>query len=217
MIRSKGRGVTLVELLIALALAGLLLTLIGGLLASARAAESSLGGSVEPRAALGLAAELVREEISLSGHLPYGSTAAEVGDMDTSVDLQSAALVVTANGGASDSGDAIRVWFVDDRLASGPVIRDLSFSTAVDSRGEAQLYRRSGVSSARQPLVAGIASLRVGAYLDASGLQVVGPALAGAAPLSEVRGVVLELFAPTGENRTVLIELPSRPTLRFEP
>ena len=212
----RPRGVTLLELLIAMAMAALVLALLGGMLASARSADGALSQHAEPRAALALAAELLREEIGLAGYEPYDEpTLAGTAPDPPAAPAVPAAAALPVGGAASDD-QTIRVAFIDPRLAGGPVTRDLSFSTDIDSRGEAQLYRRSGTSS-RQPLVSGISALRVASYVDALGVQPLQAGAAGVEQLSGVRALVVELTAPTGESRRLLVELPSRPSLRVEP
>src|SRR5690606_11725584 len=153
---SDARGVTLIELLVAMAIGSMLLIAVAGLLSSARAGEGALSRSVEPSQALQLAAELLREELGMAGFIPFppGST--------PTLPTGTARVRVKDNGGGA--GHSLGIGFIDDRLASGPVLRDLSFSTGVDGRGDAQLYRRAA-SGTRQPLVEGIASLRLAAFV----------------------------------------------------
>ena len=166
--RSGGRtsGVTLVELLVALAVAALILTAAGGLLSTARAGERTLSDTVEPRRALELAAELLREEIALAGFEPWQPAAAG-GDPLPDAGPGLARIVVT---GAASATQEIGLAFIDDRLPTGFVVRQLDYSADLDGRGVAQLYRRSGPSS-RQPVVEGVSQLEVTGYLDAGGLH----------------------------------------------
>lgn len=205
-------GVTLVELLVAMAIGALVLAAAAGLLSTARAGESTLTRGVQPRQALDLAAELLREEIALAAFVPWEPAGPDVGT-GTALPTGAGDLLVSAAGSASQT---VHIAFLDDRLATGPVARDLSFSAGRDGRGVAQLYRRSG-SSSRQPLVEGIARIGVEGYVDAGGLHELAAPVSSAAAYPAIWAVVLELATPTGEARRLLVELPSRPRLVVEP
>ncbi|HZJ08827.1 MAG TPA: prepilin-type N-terminal cleavage/methylation domain-containing protein [Trueperaceae bacterium] len=205
----RSLGVTLLELLVAMAIASLVMISLAGLLATARAGDRALTRDVEPRQALALGAELLREELGMAAFTPY-LPAAESG-VDLSPPLSN--VVVS---GASSAAHEVRVSFVDDRLATGLISRDLEFSTGVDGRGEAQLYRRS-YGSPRQPLVAGIASLKVRAVIDGAGVHELAAISEGTLNYPAAWALLLELAAPTSETRTFLVELPSRPGLVIEP
>lgn len=209
--RSRDSGLTLIELLVAMSVAALILLLVGSMLASARAAEGGLTTGVEPRAALDLAAELLRKEVTMAGFVPFAGERPEPTDAGSGAPGFALALVRTASG-----QEELKVTFVDDRLASGPLPREFGFSSAYDSRGEAQLYRRSG-DSPRQPLVAGVSSFEVRAYLDDYGFHELAAAPSGELLVESLRGLVLRLGTPSGEHRAVLVDLPSRPGLRFTP
>lgn len=195
--RSMARvGFTLVELLVAMAIAALLLGLVASLLGSARAASSAEESATEPRRVLALASELLSEEIGLAGHRPW--RVVEAGAVDA----------VTVSAGPA--GHAIRVRFIDDRLAGPAMERDVTFEADLDSSGEPQLYR-SGSGSVRQPLVGGVTSLHVESIVTSAG-ETVAP-VAGQAHLQS-RGLVVRLATEVGEERTVVIRLPARPTVQ---
>jgi len=195
----RPEGLTLVEVLVALAVASLLLAVVSAVLGSARAAGAAEERAVEPWRALDLAAELLAEEVGLAGHEPYGL---QDGATEPAVVVR---LVAT--------GHALGVAFVDDRLAGPAVVRSLRFEAGTDPRGEHQLYRASGGGS-RQPLIEGVASLAVEAVVDAAG------ALAQPAPgraFPSARALVLRLSAPSGEERVAVVPLGARPDVMVEP
>lgn len=200
--RRGGRGsvgLTLVEALVALAVASLLLAAVGGVLGSARAAGDAEERATLPWRALDLAAELLEEEVGLAGHEPYGLAAP----------VASPALVVRS----SPAGHELDVAFVDDRLSGPAVDRRLTFEAGVDSRGTPQLYRASGAGS-RQPLVEGVAELAVEGVVDGAGLL---RAPAPGTSFPEARAVVLRLAAPGGEQRVAVVLLGARPTVEVAP
>lgn len=191
---------------------------VAGLLSTARAGERGLTRGVGPGQALELAAELLREELGLAAFVPYVDDPGSDGAGSAGGGATGGSTPATGNvvvGGAGAASNTFRVAYVDDRLATGPITRDLTFSTGIDGRGEAQLYRRSAGGS-RQPLVAGIAKIRLTAYIDDSGLHSVASS-AGGASVPAAWALLVEISAPTNDVRTLLIELPSRPGLVIEP
>ena len=201
-------GVTLVELLVALAIAALVMLVAGALLSTARAGERVLNDGVDPQRALELAAELLREELSLAGFVPWQPT----GDGEPAPHGADVERIVVS--GAGTPSQEVALAFVDDRLASGPLLRRFGYSADRDGRGLPQLYRRSGDSS-RQPVVQGVAQLQVTGYADANGLHpIAGPV---DAEVEAAWALTLELSAATGETRALLVELPSRPSLVVVP
>lgn len=205
-------GVTLVELLAAIAIGVLVLLAASSLLSSARAGERVLNDVVEPAGALELAAELLREEVALAGFVPW---TLEGGGVDTAPPQSVAPVPLTVSGAATSSHE-VALAYVDDRLASGPVARALSYSVDRDSRGALQLYRRSG-SSARQPLVEGVERLEVTGYVDALGLHALPAVGADSLSLQGVWAVELRLTAASGLARPLLVPLPSRPGVLVRP
>jgi len=193
-------GLTLVEVLVTLAVASLLLAAVSGVLVGANAAGAAEERATEPWRALDLAAELLAEEAGLAGHAPYPLA----DDTGPGPD-------VTLTGSAS--GHVIQARFVDDRLAGPPVARELRFEARVDAGGAPQLYRTAG-SASRQPLVAGVAGLRVDWVVTGSG-DLVAPVPGAAYP--EARALVLSLSAAQGEARTAVVLLAARPTVAVAP
>ncbi len=193
-------GLTLVEVRVTLAVASLLLAAVSGVLLGANAAGAAEERATEPWRALDLAAELLAEEVGLAGHAPYPLADGSGPGPD-----------VTLMGSAT--GHVIRARFVDDRLAGPPVARELRFEARVDAGGAPQLYRTAG-SASRQPLVAGVAGLRVDWVVTGSG-DLVAPVPGAAYP--EARALVLSLSAAQGEARTAVVLLAARPTVAVAP
>lgn len=195
----QAAGLTLVEVLVALAVAAVLLACVGSVLASARSAGAAEERALEPRLALDLAAELLAEEAGMAGHAPLS---AEAGVPQPAVVLR-----------RTLGGHALSVAFVDDRLAGPPAARDLRFEAGVDAQGRPQLYRASG-SASRQPLVEGVTVLEVESVVDAAG-ELRAPAAGSAFP--SARALVLRLEATGGEERVAVVALGARPTVAVAP
>lgn len=202
--RGVGRGssgLSLPELLVALALGVTLLGLVGAALASARRHASAAETHADTVAALLLTAELLQEELRVAGMLPWPATEGERA-------LASAWLTPGLTVALAAHGHTIGLRGNDHRLSGPDVARDLSFEAGVDGRGEAQLYRRAA-GSVRQPLVAGVESLRVGWVVTSSGTPV---DLADAHDQA-LSALVLETEV-RGQRYGFVVELPGRPILR---
>lgn len=202
-------GLTLIEVLVALAVASLLALVLGHLLRSTRASAAAVTRTLDPVQLLDLAAELLAEEVSMAAHLPWPEPDA-IDDLPAGVEAPSfvtpGLTIAAAPGGAS-----LGIRYIDDSLASGPRARDVTFEAGLDSVGEPQLFRRAGTAS-RQPLVAGVESLEVTALVRAGSL--VEPV--SASPGATADAIVLRLRA--GEAvRDVAIELPGRPVAELGP
>jgi len=200
------RGFTLIEVLVAVAIAGLLLVALVGFVRTARGAALASETASEVTTTLRLASELLREELLLAGSapwpLPAGAGAVEgLEGTQTTVQFLAQGLQVRAVPG----GHALRLVYVDDRVAGRPVARYLTFEAAVDGQGQPQLYRRSGTSP-RQPWVGGVEEMVVVGAVTASG-ELVGVA---SLPGNRVRALWLELVA-AGATTRVLVELPHTP------
>lgn len=193
-------GFTLVEMLVALALGALLLGLVGALLTGGRRHGAATEAAVDAAATLRLAAELLREELRLTGAAPWPTPGAvpDVPDVEGWL-ATPLTLVVSA------AGSVVGARYVDHRLADGPVARDLTFEAAPDGAGEPQLYRRQA-GSPRQPLVAGIDRLTVLEVIAASGVGLPPEAADG----REVAALLIELGVGHVSAR-VVVELPAKP------
>lgn len=188
-------GLTLVEVLVALAICSVILGLVASLLGSARAATASQDRATEPARTLDLAAELLAEEIGLAGYRPWRLAPVETGPE-----------ILIAS---TPNGHSLRVRFVDDRAEGPAVERLLTFEAREDGAGVPQLYRQSGASS-RQPLVAGVESLVVEAIVTGAGVALEpapGSVHVGA------RGLVLYMAGEDGAQRVVVVPTGSRPTV----
>lgn len=194
----RAAGYTLVEVLVALALAGAVVLVAVRALAGAHAVDGSLSAGSTAARALDLGTDLLAGELRRAGYAPYPNPDA---DWAPSPGLT---LEIGADGA---HGDTVGVRYLDDRLASGTVERDLRFDVAVDGRGVPQLYRRTA-SGNRQPLVQGVTSFRLVAWADAAGLHQRDELVAGT--LSPWL-LVFSLTADRGPPRTVAAALPSRP------
>ena len=204
----RRHGFGLVEVLVALALTGVLLVALLAYVRSARNAQVAGESAGEATQTLLLAAELLREELLRAGSgpwpLPISSQEVEgLGHDLTPAQFLGRGVQVRSVPG----GQAVRIVYIDDSLAGGPVARDFTFEAGSDGQGQPQLYRRSGTGS-RQPWVAGVESLRIAGVIDGDGSSLGWQQAAG----GELRALWLELQA-AGEERRVLLELPHRPRL----
>ena len=197
---------TLTEVLVALGIAGLLLVALAGFVRSARGAAVSAETTSETTATIRLASELLREELHLAGSAPW-PVPAGAGAVEGLEGAQTAAqfLAQGLEVRPSPGGHALRLVYIDDRVAGRPVARQLTFEAATDGQGQPQLYRRSG-SSPRQPWVAGVESMTVVGAVSVTG-ELLGSA---ALPGNRLRGLWLELRSGA-EVASVLLELPHRP------
>lgn len=199
---------SLVEVLVALAVAGILTLALAQMLRGTRSSEAALDRALDPLQVLDLAAELLSEEVSRAATLPW-PTPAVIDDLPVGTDANgflTPGLTITAG----THGDRVRVAYVDESVAAGPRARAVTFEAGSDATGEPQLYRRTGAST-RQPLVAGVDDMTVVALVQ-DGAVVTPPALVvGAAS----RAVVVRLRSD-GVTRDVVIALPGRPLVALE-
>lgn len=200
---SDQRAFTLVELLVALAIGALLVAALLGYLRSTRLSAVTLESNADDALALQLAAELLREELRLAGARPWPP--GTVPGVDDPTTWLSAPLRVEPVG----AGHRLFLRYLDHRL-SGPLLaRDLAYEVGVDGAGVSQLYRRT-VGSPRQPLVAGVSSMKLVAIVDAGGTwQAWGSQILAGRKLA---ALLLELSS--GQlTRQLVIELPNLPEL----
>lgn len=237
----RGAGLTLVETLVALAIAAIALVGFASLVANARTTAVTTVATSDASRALDLAAALLTEEVRMAGSVPWPRPERVEGTEDPDafvatglwVDVGAAADGDPANAGGG--GASLRLRYVDARLAGAPLARDVTFEVGVDGRGVPQLYRRAG-GATRQPLVEGVGSLRLLGVVE-DGL-LIAPAVVGtfrpAALVLEValdaawaRGAGSGSGAPSGgdaggggpasevgaenEPRRVVLLLPNRP------
>ena len=197
----RGRGgLTLLEVMVALALAGLVLALLLGYVRAARGASTAAETRSEAELTLRLAVELLREELRLAGAAPWPPPVAVVGTDAPAAFLQQPLRLAPTARGAS-----VRVRYLDHRLAGAPVARDHTYEAGVDGSGAPQLYRRAD-GGARQPLLAGVTRFAVVGGVSAGGAWLSAEQLPG----RRVRA--LELVVEVGlDARRFLVELPAWP------
>lgn len=191
----SANGLTLVEVLVALAIGSIVLGITVSLLSSARAATAAQASATEPSRVLDLAAEILSEEVGLSGFEPWQL---QRGPTEP-------AIVVAPGSG----GQALTVGFIDDRVEGPALDRLFTFEAAEDSTGRPQLYRRSG-STSRQPLVEGISHLALEALVTGAGELVSDPP---PGTYRGVRGLILRLQEERGTERLAVIRTPAAPNV----
>jgi type II secretory pathway pseudopilin PulG len=175
----RAAGLTLVETLVALAVAAILLVGFASLVANARRTAVKSVVTSDATRALDLAASLLSEEVRLAGSVPWPRPDSVEGTDDLDAFVATGLWLDTYPAADGDSATAggervsLRLRYVDARLAGEPVARDVTFEIGVDGRGVPQLYRRAG-GAARQPLVEGVGALRLLAVVE-DGLLIAPP------------------------------------------
>jgi len=144
--RTAGPGTvqafTLVELLVALALAALLAGLLGSTLAGGASVAGRLGRASEAAQLRLLASSLLRAEIELAGRGVAGEALA--------VELDP----------AGEGGDRIVVRYLAEAHRAEPLPIEATFFAALDGRGRPSLYRKPD-SGVRQPWLLGVTGVHV--------------------------------------------------------
>ncbi|MFO7544538.1 MAG: hypothetical protein R6W77_03480 [Trueperaceae bacterium] len=198
-VRARSRraaGLTIVETLVALAIAAIALVGFASLVANARTTAVTTVVSSDASRALDLAAALLSEEVRLAGGVPWPRPERVEGTEDPEAFVTTALWLdagSAADGNpavASDVGASVRLRYVDARLAGAPLARDVTFEVGVDARGVPQLYRRAD-GAARQPLVEGVGSLRLVGVVE-DGLLVAPPVAGTFRPSALLLEVVLD-------------------------
>ncbi len=197
--RARRRGFTLVEALLAAALAALIVLAAVRLAGAARGLGAAATDASDRALALGLGTDLLAAELRRAGFEPFPSSG-------LTLPADGPDLTLTLRP-ASPAGDSVRVRYVDDGLADGPVVRDLVFSAGTDGRGVPQLYRAT-YGGRRQPLVEGVEALRVAGWVDAAGRHTRSEVISG--PLQPWL-LLLRVSAAGGDAWTLAVPLPSRP------
>lgn len=150
-------GFTLLEVLIATALIGVVLTAALGFLGSSSKAYGTLESAATQTQIMELAAEVLRYELELAGYAGAGVSAALSG---AGIELHPS--------GRPDQPDAITIRYVEDRWLSQPTERAIRFEVGTDGNGTPNLYRREH-GSARQPAVQEITNLKLRALFTPDG------------------------------------------------
>lgn len=194
-------GVSLLELLVALALAVIVVLASVRLLSGSRAAQASGARASDAVLTLDLAAGLLGSEVRRAGYAPFPLGTVDAARPGTTLQLEVHA--------GRPSGDAVSVTYLDDRLAGAVVLRALRFEVGVDARGEPQLYRITA-SGAKQPLVQGVTRLTIAGWVDDVGLHD-GDALVPGPLHPWVLLLRLDRASPDHARR-VAVPLPSRPS-----
>lgn len=198
----RGAGLTLVEVLVALAVVGVVTAAFASLVVSARRTASSAALRSDTQQTLDLAGGLLTEELRLAGSAPWPRPALVDGVEDVDAFLEVALWLETD---AHDPEVAVRLRFVDVRGAGTPVARDMTFEVGVDARGAWQLYRKPAGAS-RQPLVENVRSLRL-AGIVVDGVLHQEPPAGTYRPSALLLDVGIE-----AASRRLVVPLPSRPT-----
>lgn len=135
-------GFTLVELMVALAVAALLVGLLGSTLAGGASVAGNVGRASEAAQLRILAAGLLRAEVELAGR--GSATSGLALELDP----------------AGEGGDRIVVRYLADAYRAEPLLVEATFFAAVDGRGRASLYRQPD-DGVRQPWLLGVTGVHV--------------------------------------------------------
>jgi prepilin-type N-terminal cleavage/methylation domain-containing protein len=145
-------GFTLLEILIALGLAGLLATALAWSVQATARASAGVAAATEAAQRRSLAASLLRGEIERAGR---GAPAP---------DARLAIRLDPEDGG----GDVLEVGYLAEADRAEPTLLRASFFAARDGAGRPNLYRRPP-SAVRQPWLLGVTGVRVVGGRDAAG------------------------------------------------
>lgn len=182
---SSRLGFTVVELLIAAAILGIILTLLGSLFVGARRSYAVSEQVAEERQVLQTATELLAYEIGLAG---FRGTDVSVTSIATARAFTDRPLVVSD--GASGAPDSVTVRYFEDRFVAGsPELVEVTFTVQNGS-----LVRVAG--GATSVLVDDVLDLQVTSWLNRAATEFVVPTSAASAnrpPDPELAGLGLTL------------------------
>lgn len=202
-------GLTLIELLVALAVSAIIALTLVALARSTSGSEAAFDAATVPRQTLDLAGALLTEELALAAAVPWPA-ADEVEGLPDGL-APRAYVTPGLRLSVVAGGHRVAMRYVDDRLAAGPLARSVAFEVGSDASGTSQLYRGSEGAS-RQPLVEGIDTVRVVAVAQAGAL--VAPSEAAAdVPV----GALLVRLTAGSVISDVVVALPARPLLAWSP
>lgn len=180
------RGFTLPEVLVALAITGIVLLVAWSFARSNLITYQQTMQLIEHAQLERAAADVVIQEIGLAGH----------GDGILG-SLSGPAISVTT-GGASDT---VTVNYVEERWLAEPLVRSISFTQGKDSTGQPNLYRQEA-GATRQPAVQEVTGFRVAAFIDESGTR----QLPGGPWPARITGLLIELSFTWEHSRLVYVD-----------
>lgn len=196
------RGLALVELLLALAIAAVVLGIVARALHHGRRAARAVAEVSEARATAALALDQVGQLVSRAGTAPW--------PRPPRIGPPGPGLVLRVDGGAS-TGDTLTVRYAELDGAGVPRERWVHLDARRDGRGTPTLYR-TPEGSVRQPWVAGVERLALRGWVDVHGAHDRAAAASGALePVALVLEVVVD-----GTTTLATVPLPGRPVTRVE-
>jgi type II secretory pathway pseudopilin PulG len=200
-------GVTLVELLVFMALFGVLLAVMASMVTSAGGARR-VNDQVNQRATTAeTIAQLLSYEIGLAGYRGTGS-----GSLGTNT-FAAPTLQIQRNG--TTVPDAITVRYYEDRFLAtpgAPVLIEAAYSIGANADGVPSLLRAENGGTAAA-VVTGVASIKVALFVRRTG-EVDVVAGAGVVP-TDLVGLSLDLELVDGTAGRFLINLPNAQTAAF--
>jgi type II secretory pathway pseudopilin PulG len=201
------RGVTLLELLVFMALFGLLLGVMSALIGAAgngRRVTSDVNARATTAETI---AQLLNYEIGLAGYRGTGATSVQTNTF--------AAPTLEIGRGTGTDPDTITVRYFEDRFydaVTSIALVETTFSIGANEDGDLSLLRaeNGGVASA---VVSGVASIKVALFVRRTG-EVEAVAAAGLV-LADLAGLSLDLTLTDGTEGRFLINLPNAQSATF--
>ena len=200
-------GITLVELLVFLALFGLLLAVMASMVAAAGTGRRVAHQVNERTTTAETIAQLLSYEIGLAGYRGTGA-----GGIATNT-FAAPTLEIQRN--ATGVPDAITVRYYEDRFLAtpgAPVAITAAYTVAANADGVPSLFRAEN-GGAAAAVVTGVSSIKVALFVRRSG-EVDVVADAGVVP-SDLAGLSLDLELVDGTAGRFLINLPNAQTAAF--
>ena len=205
--RTTRAGVTLVELLVFMALFGVLLAVMASLVTAAGNGRR-VNDQVNQRTTTAeTIAQLLSYEIGLAGYRGTGSAMLSTNTFgDPTLEIQR---------NAADAPDAITVRYYEDRYLAtpgSPVLITADYTIGANADGVPSLLRAENGGTAAA-VVTGVSSIKVALFVRRSGeVDVVSEA--GVVP-SDLAGLSLDLELVDGTEGRFLINLPNAQTAAF--
>ncbi|MEX2536135.1 MAG: type II secretion system protein [Trueperaceae bacterium] len=188
---SRSLGMTLLEMLLACTLLGVLLLTATGVQVQARKASTVSEEVAFHAQIVELASELLRYHLGLAGHRGLGAPG----------NLQGPGLALARGSGGSD---AFAVRYLEERWYAQPELRALRFDVRRDSTGRWNLYQQEE-GATRQPAVQHVNGLELTGIIALDGAELSADA---SLPVDAV-AIELNLRFSWGESRTLMVSFPT--------
>ena len=196
----RTHGFTLVELLAAAAILGVLLVLASSMTVQAARAGASVDETAQREQLEALTRELLREQLQLAA---FGPAAGDVWESKLQLGIHV--------GGAGAGGDVLEVSYLEDRWSRTPQRETVRLEARRDSNRNWNLYLRQE-GATRQPAVQEVSGLRVISFATPAG------SVPSTAPLPlQATGLELEVSFTWQESSNLFIPFGAPVTVRSLP